>query len=53
MKSNKQLFIDLAEEMERECGDWQNIQDTQQDKELKKRIIEEAEKIIEKAIISS
>ena len=49
MKSNKQLFIDLAEEIERECGDWQNLPDTEEDKKLIKRIIEEAEKIIEKS----
>ena len=47
MKSNEsihQAFMDLAEEIEKECGDWQNIPDTEADKQLRERIVEEAKK---------
>ena len=37
----KQAIIELANEMENECGDWQNLIDTQEDKLLRERIIEQ------------
>ena len=41
-KEFKQTFFDLAEEMERECGDWQNLPDTEADQKLRERIMAEA-----------
>ena len=40
-----QAFMDMAEELEKECGDWQNLQDTEADKEFRERIMEEVEKL--------
>lgn len=35
----KQAFMDLADEMEQECGDWQELPDTEADQKLRERII--------------
>ena len=40
----KQSFMDLADELERECGNWRELPDTEADKKLRERIIEEARK---------
>ena len=37
----QQTFMDLAEEIEKECGNWQNLPDTVADKELQERIMKE------------
>ena len=42
-KEFKQTFFDLAEEMERECGDWQNLPDTEADQKLRERIMAEVQ----------
>lgn len=34
-----QAFIDMANEMEKKCGDWQNLPDTESDKKLRDRIM--------------
>lgn len=39
-----QAFEDLAYEMEKELGDWENQPDTEADKKLRERIMEEARK---------
>ena len=31
----KQAFMDLADEMEQECGNWQELQDTEADQKLR------------------
>lgn len=36
----KQAFMEQAEELERECGDWQNLPDTEEMQKLRERIIE-------------
>lgn len=40
----KQAFMDLADEIIKECGDWENQPDTEADKKLRERIMEEVEK---------
>ena len=35
----RRAFFDIATEMERECGDWQSLQETDEDRALKERII--------------
>ena len=35
----KQLFYDLADELEKECGDWESLPETDNDKALKERIL--------------
>lgn len=40
----KQAFMDLAEELEKDCGDWQNLPDTEADQKLRERIMAEARK---------
>lgn len=40
-KNFKQAFMELAEEMERECGDWQNRPDTEADQKFRERIMAE------------
>ena len=35
----RQAFYDLAEEMEKECGDWQSLPETDDDRALKERIL--------------
>lgn len=39
-----QAFMDLADELEKECGDWQNQPDTEEKKKLRERIMAEVEK---------
>lgn len=41
----KQTFMDLADEIEKECGDWQNTPDTEENKKLRERIMAEVEKV--------
>ena len=36
----QQAFMDLADELEKECGDWQNLPDTEDMKKLRERIME-------------
>lgn len=36
----KQAFVEMADEMEQECGDWQNLPDNEADQKLRERIIE-------------
>ena len=35
----KQAFYDLADELEKECGDWERLPETDNDKALKERIL--------------
>ena len=35
----KQAFYDLADELEKECGDWESLPETDNDKALKERIL--------------
>ena len=35
----KQAFYDLADELEKECGDWESLPETDNDKALKDRIL--------------
>ena len=35
----RQAFFDMAAEMERECGDWQSLPETDDDRALKERIL--------------
>ena len=35
----KQAFYDLAAELEKECGDWASLPETNNDKALKERIL--------------
>ena len=44
-ESINQAFMDMAEELEKECGDWQNLPDTEADKEFRERIMEEVKKM--------
>ena len=38
----RQAFFDIAAEMERECGDWQSLPETDDDRALKDRILKMA-----------
>ena len=38
----RQAFFDIATEMERECGDWQSLPETDEDRALKERILKMA-----------
>ena len=38
----RQAFFDIAAEMERECGDWQSLPETDEDRALKERILKMA-----------
>lgn len=40
----RQAFFDIAAEMERECGDWQCLPETDADRALKERIIDAAKR---------
>lgn len=42
----RQAFFDIAEEMEKECGDWQNQPETELDRALKERIINAAKTML-------
>ena len=42
------LFLDLADEMENECGNWENLPETENDLNLKKQIIDKVNEMIEK-----
>ena len=35
----RRAFFDIATEMERECGDWQSLPETDEDRALKERIL--------------
>ena len=35
----RQAFFDIATEMERECGDWQSLPETDEDRDLKDKIL--------------
>ena len=35
----RRAFFDIATEMERECGDWQSLPETDDDRALKERIL--------------
>ena len=35
----RQAFFDIAVEMERECGDWQSLSETDADRDLKDKIL--------------
>ena len=35
----RQAFFDMAAEMERECGDWQSLPETDEDSALKERVM--------------
>lgn len=35
----RRAFFDIATEMERECGDWQSLPETADDRALKERIL--------------
>lgn len=35
----RQAFYDLADELEKECGDWESLPETDNDKALKERIL--------------
>ena len=35
----RQAFFDMAAEMERECGDWQSLPETDEENALKERIL--------------
>ena len=39
-EESKNVFFNLAAEIEKECGDWQNLPETDEDRALKKRIID-------------
>ena len=41
----KQAFMDLADEIERECGDWQSLPDTEADQKLRERTMAEVQNI--------
>lgn len=38
------IFNDLADELEKQCGDWQNQPDTEEKKKLRERIMAEVRK---------
>lgn len=38
----RRAFFDIATEMERECGDWQSLPETDEDRALKERILKMA-----------
>lgn len=40
----RQAFFDMAAEMERECGDWQSLPETDDDRLFKERILKMAKK---------
>lgn len=40
----KQAFMELADEMEKELGDWQSLPDTEADQKLRERIMAEVGK---------
>lgn len=44
----KQAFMEMADEMEQELGDWQSLPDTEADQKLRERIMAEARKIEDK-----
>ena len=41
------VFFNLAAEIEKECGDWQNLPETDEDRALKKRIVDAGMKWLE------
>lgn len=43
----KLAFMDLANEMEKECGNWHELPDTEKDKKIRERIMTEVRKIEE------
>lgn len=46
-EESKNVFFNLAAEIEKECGDWQNLPETDEDRALKKRIIDAGMKWLE------
>ena len=40
----RQALFDIAAEMEKECGDWQSLPETDADRALKERILKMAKK---------
>lgn len=40
----KQAFQDMADEMERACGDWRELPETEMDVKLRERIMAEVKK---------
>ena len=46
----KQAFYDLATEIEKECGDWERLPETDEDRALKNRIINAIKKLEEKNV---
>lgn len=40
MEDIKELFKELADEMEKDLGDWQNTPETEADKKFKEKLIE-------------
>ena len=38
----RNAFFDMVAEMERECGDWQSLPETDEDRALKERILKMA-----------
>jgi hypothetical protein len=43
----KLAFMDLADETEKECGNWHELPDTEKDKKIRERIMTEVRKIEE------
>ena len=41
MELIQQAFMDLAEKLEKECGDWQELPDTEDMQKLRERIMDE------------
>ena len=39
----KQAFMEIADEMEQKCGNWQELPDTEADKKLRERIMAEVQ----------
>ena len=39
----QQAFMDLADKLERECGDWQELPDTEDMQKLRERIMAEVQ----------
>lgn len=35
----RKMFLELADEMEKECGDWESLPETDADRALKERIV--------------
>lgn len=44
----KQTFYDLTNEIEKECGEWKSLPETEEDRILKKKILDKVERLFVK-----